>query len=44
MHVMLGKRKTSAPVEGLKATVAIVAKEIKGKIVSYRELLAKLPR
>lgn len=41
MHVILGQRQTATPTAGLKPTVALVAKEINGKVVSYRELLAK---
>lgn len=41
LHVILGQRKTVAPAPGLTATVALVAKEVNGKVVSYRELLAK---
>ncbi len=41
MHVLLGKRKTAQSSAGLKPTVALVTKEVNGKVVSYRELLAK---
>ncbi|MBI1762075.1 MAG: hypothetical protein HYR56_11650 [Acidobacteria bacterium] len=41
IHVLLGARKTIQPTQGLKPTVAIVAKEVNGKVVSFQELLAK---
>lgn len=41
LHVILGQRKTATSTAGLKPTVALVAKEVNGKVVSYRELLAK---
>jgi hypothetical protein len=41
IHVILGQRKTVVPAEGLTTTVALVAKEVNGKVVSYRELLAR---
>ncbi len=41
MHVLLGKRKTAQSSAGLKQTVALVTKEVNGKVVSFRELLAK---
>lgn len=41
LHVLLGQRKKAEARTGLKATVAIVAKEVNGKVISYRELLSK---
>ncbi len=47
IHVVLGKRAESdratreAAIEGVVRAVAIVAKEVNGKIVSYRQMLAK---
>jgi hypothetical protein len=47
MHVILGRRAGSEPsgqassVDGLMRTVALIAKEVNGKIVSYRELYGK---
>ena len=47
IHVVLGKRAKSeltpreAAPEGLVRAVAIIAREIDGKIVSYREMIVK---